>query len=265
MKITTKQLNRRGFLRGTGLTAAALSARSYGRVLGANQRLGIGIIGCGNMANHHLRKLLTMSSAANIEIVAVSDVYQTRARKFQDQIMKTGGNALEKTHYQDLLAMKEVDYAFIATPEHWHAQQTLDALDAGKHVYCEKPMTHSIAEAQQVVHKVRKTGLKMQVGVQGMSDDSYSSANQAIREGKLGRVVQAQMEYVRNYPANKGPWRTGVRPNAPKPPDLDWERWLGPAPLLVSRPVAWSDLTTRADRWPGSTPGAWNGSSPAAG
>jgi predicted dehydrogenase len=85
-----------------------------------------------------------------------------------------------------------------------------------------------------VLDKVRESGLKLQVGVQGMSDDSYSSAQAAIKAGKLGPVVEAQIDYVR--PATElGPWRTGVDPDLPQPPDLDWETWLGPAP---SRP--WS-------------------------
>src|SRR5690606_6768950 len=120
----------------------------------------------------------------------------------------------------------------IVTPEHWHAPMTLDALDAGLHVYVEKPMTHSIDEAFAVHEKVQETGLKLQVGVQGMSDESYSTAYEAIKAGKLGPVIQAQIEYVRHYPAEQGPWRTGVASDAPKPEALNWERWLGPAPAI---------------------------------
>ena len=103
-------------------------------------------------------------------------------------------------------------------------------------------MTHTISEAQAVVSKVKQTGLKMQVGVQGMSDDSYSSANRAIRAGKLGPVVEAQMDYVRNYPADLGPWKRGVRPDLPRPSDLDWDAWLGSAtkrPWNSSRYYEW--------------------------
>ncbi|MCY3774550.1 MAG: Gfo/Idh/MocA family oxidoreductase, partial [Candidatus Aminicenantes bacterium] len=109
------ELNRRGFFRRTALTAAALSARSYGRVRGANHRLRIGIIGCGKIAgSHHLPKLLKMSESANVEVVAVSDVYRSRAKKFQDRISKAGGRAVEQVHHQDLLGMKDVDYVVIA-------------------------------------------------------------------------------------------------------------------------------------------------------
>ncbi len=129
-----------------------------------------------------------------------------------------------------MLDIKEIDYVTIATPEHWHSKMTVDAMDAGKDVYCEKPMTHDIPQAQEVIKKQKETGRAIQVGVQGMSDDSYSSAAQAIEEGLIGQVVQAQIEYVRRYDT-QGPWRS--RPSVegtPQPADLDWEAWLGNAP-----------------------------------
>ena len=129
------------------------------------------------------------------------------------------------------ITKKEIDYVTIATPEHWHSRMTIDALDAGKAVYCEKPMTHSIPEAKEVLKKQKSTGLAVQVGVQAMSDDSYSSAAKAIEEGVLGQVVQAQIEYVRRYD-KAGPWRNPtLDPKMPKPDDLDWNAWLGPAPV----------------------------------
>lgn len=224
-------LSRRNFLKTAGLATAALpfmTARSYGRILGSNERLNAGIIGCGVIAQSHLTALLQL--ADKLEIAAVSDVFETRARHFQDQIWRVGGRAVSVIDYRQLLELDDLDYVVVATPEHWHAQQALDALDAGLHVYCEKPMTHDVAESFAVLDKVRATGRKLQVGVQGMSDDSYAAANAAIRAGKLGPVVEAQIDYVRRYPADRGPWRTGVDPELPKPADLDWESWLGPAP-----------------------------------
>src|SRR4029079_14308604 len=105
-----------------------------------------------------------------------------------------------------VLDIKEIDYVTIATPEHWHSDMTIAALDAGKAVYCEKPMTHTIPQAQAVIKKQKETGLPVQVGVQAMSDDSYSSAAKAIADGVLGQVVQAQIEYVRRYD-KQGPMR----------------------------------------------------------
>ncbi len=230
-----RSISRRTFLKGAGMAAAAVplfSARSYGRILGATERMNVGVIGCGGMAESHLSALLRMS--ADVDVAAVSDVYETRARHFQDVIWRDGGHADRAVDYRRLLDRGDLDYVLIASPEHWHAQQALDALDAGLDVYCEKPMTHTVEEAFAVLEKVRSSGRKLQVGVQGMSDDSYESANEAIKAGKIGPVVEAQIDYVRNYD-EMGPWRTGVDPDMPKPDDLDWEAWLGPAP---SRP--WS-------------------------
>ncbi|MEX2399185.1 MAG: Gfo/Idh/MocA family oxidoreductase [Rhodothermales bacterium] len=222
--------SRRTFLKAAGAVAAGLplvSAQSYARIIGANERMNVGIIGCGGMAANHLNALLNMPEA--VEVVAVNDVYETRARHFQDIIFEEGGRAIRESDYRGLLDRDDLDYVLIASPEHWHARQTIDALDAGLHVYCEKPMTHTVEESFEVLEKVRSSGLKMQVGVQGMSDDSYESAHAAIRDGRIGPVIAAQIEYVRNYD-DVGPWRTGVDPELPKPDDLDWEAWLGPAP-----------------------------------
>ena len=229
----TKGYSRRRFLKTASVAAAGLpllSAQRYRRVLGANDRLRIGLIGCGSIAESHLGALLAMQEEANIEIVAVCDVYERRARRFQDWAWRAGGRPVVETHYERILERSDVDYVTIATPEHWHAQLALEALDAGLHVYCEKPMTHTVDEAFAVMDKAESTGRKLQVGVQGMSDDSYASAHEAIRAGKLGPVVEAQIDYVRNYPDDQGPWRTRVEDDLPKPPDLNWQRWLGPAP-----------------------------------
>jgi predicted dehydrogenase len=105
---------------------------------------------------------------------------------------------------------------------------TLDAASAGKHIYCEKPMTHDAEQARRVVAKVRQAGVKMQVGVQGMSDDSYEAANRYVKEGALGDVVMAQIDYSRNYRSDfwSGPYDPDVKPGV----NLDWNAFLGPAP-----------------------------------
>src|SRR5205814_7875077 len=130
----------------------------------------------------HIPALLKLKDTDNVEIVAVCDVYQKRL----DQAAgKTGAKPFKE--YRQLLEQKDIDYVAIVTPEHWHAQMTLDAADAHKHIYCEKPMTWSIDEAKKVVKKIQQTGVKMQVGVQGMSDDSYETARKMIKEGAIGR------------------------------------------------------------------------------
>jgi predicted dehydrogenase len=233
MHSTTPPVSRRSFLKTAGVAAgaAAMSARSYARVIGANDRLNMAFIGCGGMASHHLGELLTIREEENLGILAVCDVYKTRATQFQNKTKEAGAGDVPVTQdFHEVLAMSDVDYVLIATPEHTHCRLTLAALDAGKHVYCEKPLTHTIDEARKVVAKARETGLKLQVGVQGMADDSYASAFEAVKAGKLGPVVEAQIDYVRNYSKKAGPWRTGVPSDKAKPDDLDWPEWLKPAP-----------------------------------
>ena len=218
-----ESVSRRTFVGGA---AATFAAGSYARVMGANERLRIGVIGCGGMARGHMRSLNTMKESDNLEIVAVCDVYDKRAESAAEL---TGGRIVKD--YHALLGSKDIDYVLIATPEHWHAQMTLDALDAGKHVYCEKPMTHTVEQSRKVVAKVKQTGLKMQVGVQGTSDDSYEAAWQYVKDGLLGNVVMAQIDYSRNYVDDF--WAGSsypISPDAHPGQNLDWKAWLGPAP-----------------------------------
>ncbi|MBE3112967.1 MAG: Gfo/Idh/MocA family oxidoreductase [Acidobacteria bacterium] len=207
---------------GAGLSAS-WTARSYSAVPGAGERLRVGVIGCGGMANAHISALLAMKASDNVEIGAVCDVY---TKRLDAAAARTGGKPFAR--YRDLLAQKDIDYVLIATPEHWHHRMTLDSLDAGKHVYVEKPMAHSIRQSQEVVRRMRGSKLKLQVGVQGMSDDSYEAANRYIREGALGKIVMAQIDYSRNHVGDF--WAYAIDPDARPGVNLDWAAWLGPAP-----------------------------------
>ena len=221
--------SRRKFLSSAVATTFAMSTSKF-RILGANTRLRIGIIGCGGLATgSHLPSLKSMYDSDNCEIVAACDVYQPR---LDNMVKETGAKPFKQ--YKEMLAQKDIDYVAVVTPEHWHAQMTLDALDAGKHVYCEKPMTWSIEQGKKVVAKVKSTGLKMQVGVQGMSDDSYETAQRYIKEGKLGKVVAAQIDYSRNY--KKDFWSGDYDPNCKPGVNLDWDAFVGPAPKHAFEP-----------------------------
>ncbi|MEX0939044.1 MAG: Gfo/Idh/MocA family oxidoreductase [Pirellulales bacterium] len=227
-------VSRRTFLGATGAVAAttAMSAASYARVIGANDRIRVGFVGAGGMGTAHLAAISKLKGPSNLEPVAVADCWKTRA----DQGAQRVGAGQSLTDYRKLLDIADIDYVTIATPEHWHSRMTVDALDAGKAVYCEKPMTHSIPQAQAVLKKQAETKLPVQVGVQSMSDDSYSSAATAIREGVLGQVVQAQIEYVRRY-NDQGPWRDpNISDDTPQPDDLNWSDWLGEAPEVPWNP-----------------------------
>ena len=221
-----QKVNRRRFIRQIGMGTALgplWSHRSKSVILGANERLRIGVIGCGTMGNQHLDALLAMQETANIQVTAVCDVY---SKRLEAAAAKMGARAY--ADYQTLLSQKELDYILIATPEHWHHRMTLDALDAGKHVYVEKPLTQTIQQAKEVVHHVHRSRLKLQVGVQGMSDESYAVASRYIRDGTLGKVVMAQIDYSRNYADDF--WAYDIDPDANPQTNLNWSAWLGPAP-----------------------------------
>ena len=222
--MNNEKISRRTFV-STSAASVVIAAASRNRVLGANNRLRIGIIGCGGLAQGaHIPSLMRMKDSDNVEIVAVSDVYQKRL----DQAATTTG-AKPIKDYRALLDQKDIDYVAIVTPEHWHAKMTLDAADAGKHIYCEKPMTWSIEEAKKVVKKIQQTKLKMQVGVQGLSDDSYETAQRLIKGGAIGRPIQAQIDYSRNH--KRDFWVSDEPDKDVKPGvNLDWNAFLGPAP-----------------------------------
>lgn len=226
------KVSRRHFVKGLASTTAGIAtfgssanllAKSYSRIVGANERIKVGVIGCGGMANGHMEALLKMKETDNVEISAVCDVYSKRLGKAKDL---TKAPAIQD--YRELLDSKDVDYVLIATPEHWHYQMTLDAIDAGKHIYVEKPMTHTIEQAKSIVGKIEQSKLKLQVGVQGMSDDSYEAAHKMIQEGALGKVVMAHIDYSRNYVDDF--WAYEIEPDAKPGVNLDWDAWLGPAP-----------------------------------
>lgn len=225
-------ISRRKFVKGVaGSTAGvaifgsslAMSAASYSRIVGANERLNIGVVGCGIMGNEHMNALLQMKKSDNIDITAVCDIYTKRLDQAKEL---TKAQAFK--NYQDILGNRDIDYVLLATPEHWHYQMTLDAISAGKHIYVEKPMTHTIEQAKDITEKMAASQLKLQVGVQGMSDDSYETAHKMIQDGALGKVVMAHIDYSRNYPGDF--WAYEIDADAKPGVNLDWEAWLGPAP-----------------------------------
>ncbi|MEK7408025.1 MAG: Gfo/Idh/MocA family oxidoreductase [Acidobacteriota bacterium] len=218
-------ISRRNFV-----SAAVLAtARGYSQVAGAGERLRIGVIGCGGMATSHMRALVKMRDTDNIDILAVCDVYDKRL----EQAVKLTGAKPHKD-YRRLLEDKNIDYVLIATPEHWHYQMTIDAAEAGKHIYCEKPMTQTAGQARKVVEKIQRAAVKMQVGVQGMSDDSYEAAAKHVKAGALGNVVLAQIDYSRNHLRDF--WVGRADPDLKPGVNLDWKAWLGPAPKRLFEP-----------------------------
>jgi predicted dehydrogenase len=212
-----------------GAMAAAaplMTARGYSAVTGANDRLRMAVIGAGGMATEHMKSLVQWREIDNFEIVNVCDIY---AKRLDIAAQLTGGKPV--SDYRRILDNKEIDWVLIATPEHWHFQMAMDALDAGKHVYVEKPLAHTSEQAKKLTDKVKATGRKLQVGVQGMSDESYAVANEHVKAGELGKIVLAQIDYSRNY---QGDFWAGddypIDADAKPGVNLDWKAWLGPAP-----------------------------------
>ena len=217
-------LTRRTFIAATG---AAWTARSYAAIPGASDRLRVGVIGCGGMATAgHMRPLTRRKDELNIEFHSVCDLFTKRT----EAAAQLTGAPNQFSNYHKLLENKDVDYVLIATPEHWHAQMSIDAASAGKHIYCEKPMTWNVEQAKRVVARLNAAkGIKMQVGVQGMSDDSFETANKYVKDGTIGKVVLAQIDYSRN---SLQPDYLGTPADADLKPgvNFDWNAWLGGAP-----------------------------------
>ncbi len=174
-------LTRRGFLQTTAAASAWFVApRIMGNVLGANDRLNIGVIGTGGMGTAHLRGLTERDERDNVKVIRVCDLYRRRLNKAVEII---GGGAGSGTmEYREVLDDPEVDAVVIATPDHWHTKIAIEAMEAGKDVYVEKPLSLTIEQALACRDAVRRTGRVLQVGPQGTSDDRYWKARAAIAQ-----------------------------------------------------------------------------------
>lgn len=228
--------SRRRFIQGTaaaaGAVATSASAHAAGNVVGANDTLRVGFIGVGGRCQAHIRHVLDMTrDKKDIQAVAVCDVFNRHRDESAAKIDKANAEygisskCKKFADYRELLAEKDIDIVCIATPDHWHAKQTIDACEAGKDVYCEKPMTHTIDEAYAVVDAVKRYSRVMQVGVQSTSDPSWEHANNQIVNGRIGKVVQAQTHYYRN--STMGQWRYYTLTKDMTPRNIDWDMFLG--------------------------------------
>jgi predicted dehydrogenase len=218
---------RRDFL---GTAAAAIGATALKgatpRPIGANDRINIGIVGVGGMGFSHVRLLKNHADTTRtIQLTGISDIYTKRKQRAKEFI----GLADKDVHhdYQDLLARSDVDGVFIATPDHWHFRMAMDALDAGKDVYLQKPMTYTIEEAKELAAHVKKTGRVLQVGSQFASEAVYFKARELMQRNIIGTPLFAQATYSRN--TFHGEWDYQIEPEA-TPENIDWKRFLGSAP-----------------------------------
>jgi predicted dehydrogenase len=233
-------VGRRDFLKtasGVGLSLglarsalAARGARTSSRVLGANDRINIGVIGTGGRGSYVAGQFHNYGQKNNAcEIVAVCDVYEKRKRLNAEKFKCDGF-----LDYREVLARPDVDAVIVATPDHWHARIALEAMDHGKDVYLEKPMCHTNEEIKLLVNTVRETKRVLQVGSQTTSGDQWWKARKAIADGMIGQMLMSQGSYHRN--SIGGEWNDGWPIDASAGPDgkgdsyIDWKQWLGPAP-----------------------------------
>jgi predicted dehydrogenase len=210
--------SRREFLAGAGKGAALTSAISYSRVLGANDRIGLGLIGAGERGRHDMTQA---QQTGAVEVRAVCDAYA----QMIDLAKQKAPNAKGFADYRKVLEMEEVDCCLVATPDHWHAQIAIDALNAGKDVYVEKPLTRTIEEGPLIVKAARINERICQVGMQQRSGAHYIQAKQEYMDtGRLGKITLCRTWWHGNtYHLRKAP--ASLRQ---KPSNLDWVRFLGP-------------------------------------
>jgi predicted dehydrogenase len=213
MSIEISKANRRVFM-GTALATAA----SYSRILGANDRIRIGAIGTGERCQYLLS---LVNQAGGTDIVAVCDVYEPHRLDAKAKLSPAADDYVE---HQKVLARKDIDAVVIGTPDHWHVPITIDAVRAGKDVYCEKPVTHKIEESEPLIAAVRASKRVVQTGTQQRSWEHYIKAKQLIDSGRLGQITLIRTYWYQNHIANQkkgGPIDTSK---------LDWKRFLGSAP-----------------------------------
>jgi predicted dehydrogenase len=212
--MNSEKLARRAFIGG----ATALTAASYSRVLGANDTVQLGVIGTGDRGTYVMTQFMKSST---LHVAAVCDIYGQHI----DQARQKATDAKSFTDHRKLLEEKGIDAVLIATPDHWHARTAIDALNAGKDVYVEKPLSRTIEEGPRIVKAARINERVCQVGMQQRSGIHYLQAKREyIDSGKLGKISLARTWWHGNgYHLRKAPASLQNQPS-----NLDWAHFLGP-------------------------------------
>lgn len=210
-------------------------------VLGANDRLRIGFIGVGGQGYTHVRAITNLPNddgnrwhGFNYNAVGVAgcDLYSGRRDRVKETLERArttdnlGDYSVEAYEdHRELLDRDDIDVIFIGAVDHWHAQIAIDAMNAGKHVYCEKPMTRYLPEAFDIYDTAKRTGMKFQIGSQYCTEGKWHKAAEMIKAGKIGPLVLAQNSYSRN--SATGEWNYYQLDEGVTPETLDWQHWLG--------------------------------------
>jgi len=209
---------RRRFLQ-TGLTAAGLAAAD--QTVSPSDRIRIATIGFGGMGMGDTKYAV---SVPGVELAAVCDIYDGRLTRAHEVY---GERVFTTRDYREVLARKEIDAVIIATPDHWHATLSIAAMEAGKDVYCEKPMVQSIGDGKAVIATQERTGRIFQVGSQYVTSAVYQKARELVQSGAIGRLTMVESWLDRNTAL--GAWQYSIPPDA-SPATVDWDRFLGKAP-----------------------------------
>ncbi len=222
--------SRRCFIKTAAAASAWLMAPSaLGRALGANDRLNVAVIGTGGMGTNHVRGLTERGERDNVRVVRVCDLYRRRLNNAVEII--EGAPSSGTMEYREVLDDPEVDAVVIATPDHWHTKIAIEAMEAGKDVYCEKPLSLTVEQALACRDAVRRTGRVLQVGPQRTSDDRFWKARRAIADGRIGPVTWSQASYCRNSHEGQFNWHIDPDAGPQNAPEADgyvwWDRWLG--------------------------------------
>ena len=224
--------SRRSFLKSAlaaGVAPIFLPSRLWSAETKPNDRINVGIIGCGIQSRGLMSGFL---GKAGVQVVAVCDVDTTRRedhkKTVQEHYAKQAGSDYKGcaafNDFRELLARKDIDAVVIATPDHWHAIIAIAAAAAGKDIYCEKPLTNTIHEARSLVDAVRRHGRVFQTGSQQRSSREFRVACELARNGIIGKISRVEAGFG-------GPGIPCDLPGEPAEAGLDWDMWIGPAPM----------------------------------
>ncbi len=216
--MSSKKFSRRDLLRASGAAPALFTASSYAQTAGANEKILLGLIGSGERGRYVATQFQANPS---VEVAAVCDVYAENV----DRALQKAPRAKGFTDYRQLLEFKGLNAVLIGTPDHWHARQTIDALNAGLDVYVEKPLTLTIEEGPEIVKAARVNGRICQVGMQQRSGPHYLQAKREYFDtGRLGKITLARTWWHGNtYHLRRAPASLAKQPS-----NLDWAKFLGP-------------------------------------
>ncbi|HQD11100.1 MAG TPA: Gfo/Idh/MocA family oxidoreductase [Flavihumibacter sp.] len=226
-----QQSSRRRFLRNLATTSAAAAVGSnlfaeqqraqhewlFRQKIAANDQINIALIGAGGMGT---QDTITALGVPGAKLVAVCDLYDGRLKEAKT---RWGNDIFTTRSYKEILARKDVDAVIVGTPDHWHQQISIDAMKAGKHVYCEKPMVHDITEGPAVIKAQKETGMVFQVGSQGVSSLGNEKAKELLASGAIGTLNYAEGFWARFSPT--GAWQYPIPADA-SPTTVDWDTFV---------------------------------------